>query len=674
MENHRLIPKIPGLIYGADYNPEQWPEDIWADDMSRMRDCGVNLVHIAIFAWAKLNPRPGVFAFAWLDRVMDLLAENGIFAGLATATASPPAWLGKLHPESRPVDRAGNPLGHGSRQAYTPNSSAYWKHAAALVEALAARYGSHPALAEWHVNNEYGCHVQFSFGEEDAAVFRVWLENKYKSLDSLNEAWGTAFWSQTYHEWSEIGPPRQSPAFINSSMMLDYRRFFSDAFRDLFRKEKEILLRHTPDIPVTTNFIGLYPTLDQFSWGDDLDFASWDSYPDPRDASAPFGWPIGHDLTRSIKNRPFLLMEQVTSQVNWRGLNHLKPPGLMRLWSLQAVARGADGVMFFQWRKSRYGAEKYHGAMIGHTPPEESREYLESRSLGQELRKLASVAGSEVRAETALLYDWSSRWLLEGEPGPTRLDYDAIVNHFHRALVDAGITADVVPSDRDLSSYKLVVAPVSYLWTAEAMTQLRAFVQGGGTLLLTFFSGIVNESGHVQLGGYPAGLRDLLGLWVEEWEPLPAGEQVQLKAQDEGAGDASGSLFSERLHLDGAEVLYRYGYGLFADSPAICRHRSGQGQCVYVSTLPEISFLNTWIGALATEAGVTIPLRAKPAGVEVVERRDGEKRLLFLLNHNRRAVPVELEGIRGEDLLSGETVSGTIELPALGAAVIATSG
>jgi beta-galactosidase len=668
MNHPRLIPKIPALIYGADYNPEQWAEEVWQDDMRRMHDCGVNLVHVAIFAWAKVNPRPGVFEFAWLDRVMDLLAKNGIFAGLATATASPPAWLGKRHPESRPTDRAGQPLFHGSRQAYTPNSRAYWQHAEAVVERMAARYAAHPALAEWHVNNEFGCHVQLSFGEEDAKAFRVWLQTRDKALDALNDAWGTSFWSQTYHDWSEIDPPRQSPAFINPSMMLDYRRFFSDAYRNLFRKEKEILRRHTPDVPVTTNFIGLYPTLDQFSWAEDLDFTAWDSYPDPRDATASFGWPIGHDLTRSLKGRPFLLMEQVTSQVNWRARNHLKPPGLMRLWSLQAIARGADGVMFFQWRKSRYGAEKYHGAMVGHTPPDESREFLESRALGRDLQRLQPVCGSRVRAEAALLYDWSSRWLLEAEAGPCRFDYDAVVSHHHTALVAAGVTVDILPPDRDLSSYKLVVAPLSYLWSDQAVAQLRAFVERGGTLVLTFFSGIVEATGHVRTGGYPAALRDLLGLWVEEWEPLPENEPVALAG---ASGPTTGTLFSERIHLVGSEALLRYAEGLFAGAPAICRHQPGDGTCYYLSTILPHDFLAPWLKRIAEEAGVPAPLEHIPAGLEVTERASGDRRFLFLLNHTSQTMALKSERIYGTDLLSGSEVAGQMELPARGAAVVA---
>lgn len=662
-----LFPKIPAIIYGADYNPEQWPETVWPEDMRLMRDCGVNLVHVGIFAWSKLNPRPGVYDFDWLDRILDLLAENEIRVGLATATASPPAWLARLHPDSLPVDAAGTPLSHGSRQHYSPNSSAYWTYASALVEQIASRYASHPALAEWHVNNEYGCHVQLSYGQEDALAWREWLIQRYQDLATLNEAWGTSFWSQVYHDWEEIGTPCKMPYQPNPAMALDYKRFFSDAFRELFRREKEILRRHTPDIPVTTNFIGLFPTLDQFSWADDLDFAALDSYPDPKDATAPFGWPIAHDVTRSIKKRPFILMEQVTSQVNWRPINHLKAPGQMRLWSFQSVARGGDGIMFFQWRKSRYGAEKYHGAMVPHTPPEKSREYLESRQLGHDLKLLAPVRGSRVQAETAVLYDWSNRWLLEAEAAPCRFDYEAVVSEFHTALVRGGITTDISPAEGDLSAYKLVVAPLAYILSDRAAANLRGFVAQGGTLVLTFFSGIVDERGHIQLGGYPAKLRDLLGLWVEEWEPLDPGEAVEISAAN---STTKGSLFSERLHPEGAEVVARYGQGRFAGEPAICRNRHGEGEVFYVSTLPAPDFLAAWLTEIASEAGVPRPLANPPAGLEVVERFNDKNRFLFLLNHNPVEMHLPLGEISGTDLLTGDSVKDTIHLLPYGAAVV----
>jgi beta-galactosidase len=662
-----MIPKIPFIIYGADYNPEQWPETLWPEDMRLMRDCGVNLVHVGIFAWSKLNPKPGVYDFNWLDRILDLLAENGIYAGLATATASPPAWLARLHPDSLPVDAAGTRLSHGSRQHYTPNSNAYWTHASALVEQLAIRYAQHPALAEWHVNNEYGCHVQLSFGEEDALAWRQWLIERYSDLDTLNEAWGTSFWSQVYHQWEEIGTPCKMPYQPNPAMALDYKRFFSDAFRELFRREKAILRRLTPEVPVTTNFMGLFPTIDQFSWADDLDFAALDSYPDPKDATNPFGLPISHDLTRGIKQAPFVLMEQVTSQVNWRPTNHLKAPGQMRLWSLQSVARGGDGIMFFQWRKSRYGAEKYHGAMVPHTPPEQSREYEESRRLGHDLQRLAPVRGSQVQAETAILYDWSNRWLLEAESAPRRFDYEGIVGEFHTALLRGGITADISPAERDLSAYRLVIAPLAYIVSEKAADNLRRFVANGGTLIMSFFSGVVDDRGHIALGGYPGKLRDLFGLWVEEWEPLEEGNPVELSM-----GDAvtTGSIFSERIHLEGAEVVADYASGRFAGEPAICRNRHGKGEAFYISTLPASDFLAPWMASVATQSGVARPIGQPPAGLEVVERVKGSERFLFLLNHNPHPIECQAKEINGLDLLTGASVGPTATLAPYGAMVI----
>jgi beta-galactosidase len=351
--------KVPHMIYGGDYNPEQWPEEVWNEDVHLMREAGVNLVSLGIFSWAKLEPRPGEYDFAWLDRIIILLNEGGVMVNLATATASPPPWLAALHPESLPVTQNGVVLHPGSRQHYCPSSAAYKERASELVRRIADRYKDHPALAMWHVNNEYGCHVAECYCDTSAEHFRKWLRERYGDLDTLNEAWGTAFWSQSYGEWNEILPPRSAPTFANPTQQLDFRRFSSDALLELYEMEKEILRQATPDVPITTNFMGFFKPVDYWKWAVREDLVSDDSYPDPSDPEAHIGAAMSRDLMRSLGDgAPWVLMEQTTVRVNWRKRNVPKRPKEMRLWSYGAVARGAEGIMFFQWRQSKAGAAR----------------------------------------------------------------------------------------------------------------------------------------------------------------------------------------------------------------------------------------------------------------------------------------------------------------------------
>ena len=390
-----LVEKVPHVLYGGDYNPEQWPEEVWHEDVRLMREAGVNLVSLGIFSWAKLEPRPGEYDFEWLDRVVDLLHESGVMVDLATATASPPPWLARLYPESLPVTMDGVTLYPGARQHYCPSSTAYRERAAELVRRVADRYEEHPALAMWHVNNEYGCHVAECYCDASAAHFREWLRERYGDLGELNEAWGTAFWSQRYSNWDEILPPRTAPTFTNPTQQLDFRRFSSDALLECFEMEKEILREATPDVPITTNFMGFFKPVDYWKWAEREDVVSHDLYPDPADPAAHVGAAMTYDLMRSLGGgEPWVLMEQTSVRVNWRERNVPKKPGQMRLWSYGAVARGADGIMFFQWRASRAGAEKFHSAMVPHVKPEDSRSWKEVRQLGGELKKLDNLLGA----------------------------------------------------------------------------------------------------------------------------------------------------------------------------------------------------------------------------------------------------------------------------------------
>ena len=658
------------LLYGGDYNPEQWPESVWAEDVRLMREAGVNLVSVGIFGWAKLQPTEKRFDFAWLDRVINLLADHGISVCLATATASPPPWLSKKYPAMLPVTADGVTLQVGSRQQYSPSSPVYKKYAAALVRRIARRYRRHRALHSWHINNEYACHLPECHSADSTRAFRAWLRAKYRTLGALNAAWGTAFWSQVYSDWEEIFTPRRAPYHCNPTQCLDFKRFTSDAFLALYRMEAAILRAATPKIPLTTNLMGFFKPLDYGAWARELDYVAWDSYPDPVDeAAARHTAAAGHDLMRSLKpDRPFVLMEQATSAVNWRPVNLPKRPGLMRLQSLQAVARGADGVMFFQWRASKAGAEKFHSGLIQHVPPKQSRVFQEVKSLGAELKKLRPVAGSLVHNRVAIAFDWHAWWAVELESKPGRIDYAAWAQGLHRWFYAHNIGVDFVHPDSNLGGYNLVVAPALYLLTQQSAANLTAFTARGGTLLATYFSGIVDEHEHVMLGGYPALLRETLGLWVEEWAPYP-GDRTNGVRFTGSTRKFSCDHWCDLLHLEGARAIASYTGDFFAGRPAVTRNQHGRGTAYYLGTRLDAAGLDHLFREVTHTAKVA-PVLAAPAGVEITLREAGKNRFLCLLNHTDKPARLRLGKWRGTDLITNRRAAGTIVLPPLGVAVV----
>lgn len=664
-----ILPALGGIGYGSDYNPEQWPESTWAEDVRLMAEAGVNLVTVGVFSWAKLQPAPGELTAGWLDQVLDLLAGAGIKADLATATASPPAWLVTAHPEILPVTADGRRLAFGARQSYCPSAPAFRAAAADLAGRMAQRYGNHPAVAMWHIGNEYGCHVPACYCERSAAAFRHWLEARYGELGKLNEAWGGAVWSQDYTSWDQIGPPRTAPTFANPAQQLDFARFSSDELLACYRAERAVLAAHSPGKPITTNFMGLFRAVDQFRWSADLDVVSVDSYPDPADAEAHVASAMAYDLTRSVGGgRPWLLMEQAPSAVNWRAVNVPKAPGQYRALSLQAVARGSDAVLSFQWRAAATGAEKFHSGMLPHAGTD-SRVWRDVVSLGTDLRRLAPVAGSLVRAEAALLLDWESWWALELDSHPTsRLRLTELLGEFYRPLFRAGVNADFAHPESDLSGYRLVLVPALYLVSDTGAGNVRRFVEDGGTALVTFFSGIVDTCDQVRLGGYPAPWCDLLGLRVEELAPLPEGSCVRLEGLDAAAAGAAGGLWQDVIDLRGASPLLRFAGGHLAGEAAATRHSCGRGEAFYLGTLPDRATLGRLVERVCRHAGLELRT-GLPPGVEAVRR--GE--YLFLISHLDRPVELELGG-EHLDLLTLATVGPRAVLAPRDALVLTSGG
>ncbi|GAB3647729.1 beta-galactosidase [Glycomyces tarimensis] len=632
------------IVYGGDYNPEQWPRETWDEDMRLMREAGVNRVSVGIFSWAKLEPEEGRYDFAWFDEVLDLLHANGVEVCLATPTASPPPWFAATYPEAVLVDAQGRRLTHGSRQGFDPSCDVYLAKALAITEQLGRRYHDHPAVKLWHVHNEYGCHNARSYSPAAAAKFRVWLRERYGDLDGLNRAWGTAFWSQAYSSWDQILPPLPTPTIPNPGQVLDFKRFSSHQLLQLYKAEAELLRSIDPSVPMTTNFMtGSHPDIDLWEFAEAVDVVATDHY-----LEAPFehvNLGMAADFARSLGGgKPWVLMEHSTSAVNWQGRNRAKAPREMLRNSLSHLARGADAIMFFQWRASRQGAEKWHSGMVPHVGTD-SKIWREVCELGARLGELAEIEGSTVEADAAILWDYQNLWAQEHEAKPTGdLDPQRVFNDYYAALWRAGITADIAHPEGDLTGYRLVVVPAVYLMSRKAADNLKDFVRGGGTVLVTPYSGIADETDTVYLGGYPGAISDLVGVRTEEFYPL-------IDARVELASGGTGSIWSEAAESRGAEVrdIYRDG------TPAWTVNRFGEGTAHYLTTFVDDDTLDRVVAAAASDARVE-PTADAPAGVEVVRRSHGDGRSwLFCINHLDHDAQVKT-ATATVDVPSGEVV------------------
>lgn len=653
---HSRWPRLDGLAYGGDYNPEQWPREVWHEDVRLMREAGVNLATVGVFSWARLEPRPGERDLGWLDEVLDLLHGNGIGVALATPTASTPPWMNHRWPETLPQNPDGTVRTYGSRNAYCPSSPVYRYFADRISEDLAARYAHHPALRMWHIGNEFGT---VCWCDRCAERFRGWLRARYgDDLDApggLNDAWGTAFWSQHYADWAEVIPPRQVQYVINPAQDLDYQRFASDLLLEGYAAERDIVRRHNPEIPVTTNFVGFGKTTDQWAWAPATDFTALDSYPDPNDPEAGCYAAMERDLTRSLGGgRPWLLMEQSPAGAGWRHVATPKRPGLNRLWSMQAVARGADGVLHFQWRASQQGAERTHGAMVPHAGPD-SRVFREVCELGKELAGLGDVLGDPVHAEAAVIVDWDSWRGVELDHQPhSGFRYLDRLREYYTPLWKASITTDFAHPEQDLSGYRIVLAPNLYQISDRAAENLIGYVRGGGRLVLGPFSGVADPQERIRLGGYPAPLRELLGLRIEEYWPLPDETVLDVAwtaaalefGEPEGMAQAdrtdpaptrfTARSWGEWLAADGAQVLARFASGPLDGLPAVLRNDFGAGRAWYAATLPDPAALARILLGACAEAGARPVLPDLPPGVEAVRRGDR----VFLLDHGTATVEV----------------------------------
>ena len=653
-----MIPydKLNKIAYGGDYNPEQWPKEVWLEDMEMLKEAGIDIVTLNVFSWAALQPDETTYDFSRLDEIMEFVKANGMKVCFATSTGAHPAWMAKKYPDILRVGFDGRKRKFGDRHNSCPNSPTYQKYSVALAEKLAEHYKDYDNIVAWHISNEFGGEC---YCENCEKAFRVWLRKKYKTMDTVNKAWNTTFWGHTFYDWDEIVAPNLNSEHFEyerttfQGISLDYRRFMSDSILDCYVREQDAVKKILPDAAVTTNLMGFYKPLDYFKWAKEMDFVSWDNYPANEDSYAKIA--MAHDLMRGIKNgEPFALMEQTPSVTNWLPYNALKRPGVMRLWSYQAVAHGADTVMFFQMRRSIGACEKYHGAVIDHAGSKEARVYKEVAALGKELERIGTkTLGMKTKSDIAMIMDWDNWWSVEYSAGPSQnLKYLDEFARFYEVLRNMNYNVDIVSVDADFSAYQLVIAPVYYMVKGNDDEKIRAFVKNGGTFLTTFFSGFVDEHDLVTLGGYPGKFRDILGIWVEEEDALPEGMENEFSYKGK---TYPATLLCDLLHLEGADRVDENGYGkdFYKGMPVITKNEFGKGNAYYLATASSEEFYRTFLSDLCEEQDIK-PVLETPAGVEVTSRENESARLLYILNHNDSETAVSLPE-RMQDLISGET-------------------
>lgn len=659
------------IAFGGDYNPEQWDEETWKEDMRLFRLANVDTVTLNVFSWAALQPDEDVYCFDKLDKIMEMVRDNGLKVVMATSTGAHPAWMAKKYPEILRTEFNGMKRKFGGRHNSCPNSPIYRKFSVKLAEKLAQRYKDYDNIIAWHISNEYGGEC---YCENCEKAFRVWLKEKYQSIDELNRAWNTAFWGHTFYDWDEVVLPNllsehfEYERTMFQGISLDYRRFNSDSILACYQLEYEAVKAQTPDIPVTTNLMGFYKPLDYQKWAKYMDVVSWDNYPSNDDTPAHIA--INHELMRGIgQGKPFLLMEQTPSVTNWLPYNALKRPGVMRLWSYQAVAHGADSVMFFQMRRSVGACEKYHGALIDHAGHENTRVFREMAELGRELVRLEDeTLGTRMDSEVAIMFDWGNWWAIEYSAGPScLLKYRDEIQNYYTALFEQNVSTDIIGCEDDLAQYKVVIAPILYMVKPGMDEKIRHFVENGGTFITTFFSGYVDEHDLVTIGGYPGKLRDVLGIWVEESDALPDGTNNHFVWEGK---QYEASLLCDLLHEEGAQVLSSYEEDFYRGMPALTKNSYGKGSAYYVATRSNSEFYHDFLDKVLDESGVTKKLEL-PQGVEGTVRRNDRNRYVFLLNHTKeeKAIIVEKPCV---DLISGEQYQAgdELKLPSVGVAIL----
>lgn len=648
-EERGVIAGMPGLVHGSDYNPEQWikwKETVWEEDMRLAKLAGLNSLSVGIFSWSMLEPAEGEFHFEWLDEVMDMMAANGLKAVLATPSAARPAWMAQKYPEvlRTPENRVRNLF--GQRHNHCMSSPVYREKTRRINTELAKRYQNHPALGMWHISNEVSgeCHCRLC-----QERFRKWLQEKYHTLDALNEAWWSTFWSHRYTAWEQIESPSRHGEHSMHGLVLDWRRFVTELHMDFLENEMAPLKQYTPRIPRTTNLMATYDELDYNRFARIFDIVSWDNYPGWRgesgyDTETACRTGFYHDLMYGLKGQPFFIMESCPSAVNWRQYNKLLRPGTHLLQSVQGIAHGSDSVSYFQFRKSRGSSEKMHGAVVDHEGSENTRVFGEVAQTGKVLSCLSVVAGARKEARVALIHDYQNGWGLDNLQGGIleNQNYMRTLLEHYRIFWERGIAVDVVDETCSLEGYDLVAAPMTYMIRENFAENIKNFTAKGGTVVFTYLSGYVNDTDLCFLGGFPGPLREVLGIWAEELDSLYPEDK---NAVEWGGCSYEAYDFCELIHAEGAQVLGTYEKDFYKGMPALTCNDYGKGKAYYIAARTGPELLRRLYGRILKEKRIEPPVTlALPEGVSFQSRADKGAVYGFLMNFTSEEKAAELQG------------------------------
>ncbi len=649
--------KLPQIPFGGDYNPEQWSPEIWDEDMELFKKAGIDTVTINVFSWASIQPSENEYDFDRLDKIVKLVTDNNMNIIMATSTGAHPAWMAKRHPDILRVDYKGRKRKFGGRHNSCPSSPTYRMYAERLAGKLAAHYSNQKNIIAWHISNEFGGEC---YCENCEKAFRKWVSEKYKTIYNVNKAWNTSFWGHTFYDFDEIVAPNELSEEFEfdgrthtdfQGISLDYRRFMSDAILEGYCLERDAIRKEIPDANITTNLMAFFKPLDYMKWAKEMDFVSWDNYPYP--GQSPAGIAMCHDLMRGCKyGEPFALMEQTPSVTNWQPYNALKRPGVMRLWSYQAMAHGADSVLFFQMRRSIGACEKYHGAVIDHVGNGNTRVFREVSALGKELRDIGnSTIGMRTHSDVAVMFDWDNWWSVEYSAGPSKdLNYRGLIEDYYQTLRNMNVNVDIIPQDADFSQYRVIIAPLLYMVKGDLDERIRKFVENGGSFVTGFFSGYVQENDLVITGGYPGKLRDILGIWVEETDAI-APENANSFSYHGQRYPAR--LLCDLIHLETAKKIDDYGYleDFYQGMPVVTSNKLGKGKAYYVATSSDDNFRRAFLADVFAMSGVHTLMYASE-GVEVTSRENDEALVYYILNHGDAEGIYELPD-EGMELING---------------------
>ncbi|MDR2607091.1 MAG: beta-galactosidase [Treponema sp.] len=654
-----IVANFPHILHGGDYNPDQWlkqKDTIWKEDMRLAKLAGINSLSVGIFAWTALESAEGEYHFEWLDEVMDMLAKNGIVAVLATPSGARPAWMSQRYPEVLRVNRNRTRNLHGARHNHCLSSPVYREKVRLINSKLAERYKDHPALGVWHISNEYGGECHCPLCQER---FREYLKKKYGSIEALNEAWWTSFWSHTYTDWSQVESPSPIGEESTHGLNLDWMRFTTEQFRDFYLWEIAPLRQFTPKIPCTTNLMGTYPGIDYFRLAEVLDVASWDSYPQwtgtADDIALGVEFSFRHDLTRSLKKRPFMLMESSPSATNWRPVTKLHRPNVHMLQSMQALAHGSDTVQYFQFRKGRGSSEKFHGAVVDHEGTENTRVFADVKAVGERLRGLDGLVGAATPSKAAIIYDWNVRWILDDIKGllQAKHGYEKTVIEHYSCFWQMGIPVDIIDSKQSLEGYDLVVAPMLYMLRNGVAEAIEAFVKKGGTFVATYITGYTDENDLCFTGGFPGPLKEILGIWCEEIDSLYPQDRNSINWKNKKYEVYD---FCELIHSRGAEVLASYGSDFYSGRPALTVNSYGKGKAWFIAARTGLDFLKDFYHDRVKDCGLKPALdTVLPKGVTAQIRSTGKKDYIFVMNFSPEKQSVDAGNLGKKTLEAYET-------------------